>query len=105
VRKFAGGDTVQITKKQTVINKTYLPHCGEMSAVQYTNQITYKIKDMTNEHIQGTFYIQELRKSHQHIVRIEKVLKTKGNKMLVKWQGYPDSFNSWIDKSDVVSLK
>ena len=42
-------------------------------------------------------------KTHQDTFRIEKVLKTKGNKMLVKWKGYSDYFNSWVDKSDVVA--
>ena len=30
--------------------------------------------------------------------RIEKVFKRKGNKLYVKWQGYDDSLNSWINK-------
>ena len=34
--------------------------------------------------------------------RIEKVIKRKGNKLYVKWNGYNNSFNSWIDKKDVV---
>jgi hypothetical protein len=32
------------------------------------------------------------------------VLKTKGNKLLVKWMGYSDDFNSWIDKKDAMSI-
>ena len=59
---------------------------------------------MNGEEIQGTFYEQELQKTHQDTFRIEKVIKTKGNKVLVKWKGYSDDFNSWIDKSSVVEL-
>ena len=29
--------------------------------------------------------------------RIEKVLKRQGDESLVKWMGYPKSFNSWND--------
>ena len=32
----------------------------------------------------------------------EKVLKKKGDKLYVKWKGYDNSFNSWIDKKDIV---
>ena len=32
--------------------------------------------------------------------RIEKIIKQQGNKSLVKWLGYHDSFNSWVDKKD-----
>ena len=108
VPKFAVGDKVRITKWRSVFSKSYVPlwteEVFEVSAIQKTTPITYKIKDMNNEQIQGTFYEQELQKSHQDTFRIEKVLKSKGNKLFVKWLGYPDTFNSWISKSDVVSL-
>ena len=59
---------------------------------------------MNDEEIQGTFYEQELQTSHQDTFRIEKVIRTEGNKMLDNWKGYPDDFNSWVDKSDIVPL-
>ena len=34
--------------------------------------------------------------------RIEKVLKRKGDKLYAKWKGYDNSFNSWINKKDIV---
>ena len=34
--------------------------------------------------------------------RKEKVIKKKGNKLYVKWKGYDNSFNCWIDKKDVI---
>ena len=106
--KFAVGDKVRITKKHTVFKKSYLPlwteELFEISSIQYTNPITYKLRDLNNEEISGTFYEQELQKSHQDTFRIEKVLKTKGDKLFVKWLGYSDDFNSWIDKKNVASL-
>ena len=33
---------------------------------------------------------------------MEKVIKRKGDKLSVKWEGYDNSFNSWIDKEDIV---
>ena len=47
------------------------------------------------------FYELELRKQNQGKIRIEKVIKGKGNKLYVKWKGYDNSFNSWIDKKDI----
>ena len=32
---------------------------------------------------------------------MEKVLKKKGDKLYVKWKGYDNFFNSWIDKKDI----
>jgi hypothetical protein len=106
--KFAVGDKIRITVKKDVFRKGYLPRWTEelftVSAIQYTDPITYKIKDLNGEEIKGTFYEQEMQKSTQETFRIEKVLKTKGNKLLVKWMGYSDNFNSWIDKKDVQSI-
>ena len=43
-----------------------------------------------------------LKTTNQREFRIEKVIKKKGNKPYVKWKGYDNSFNSWIDKNDLV---
>ena len=39
-----------------------------------------------------------MQKTRQEKFRIEKVLKRKGDKLPVKWKGYDNSLNSWIDK-------
>ena len=43
-----------------------------------------------------------MQKTNQKEFRIEKVLKRKGDKLYVKWKGYNSSFNSWINKKDLV---
>ena len=63
---------------------------------------TYVINDLNGETIIGTFYEKELQKTNQEKFRIEKVIKRKGDKLYVKWKGYNNSFNSWIDKKDIV---
>ena len=40
----------------------------------------------------------ELQKTNQTAFRVEKVIKRKGDKLYVKWKGYDNFFNSWIDK-------
>ena len=65
---------------------------------------TYKINDYNGEEIQGSFHAQELQKTKQYIFRIEKIIKQQGNKSLVKWLGYNDSFNSWVDNKDINKL-
>ena len=66
--------------------------------------MTYKITDYNGEEIQGSFYEQELQKTKQGIFRIEKIIRQQGNKSLVKWLGYSDSFNSWVDNKTVVGM-
>ena len=71
----------------------------------------YKLKDLLNEKIEGSFYLPELQKVNKGRdveYRIEKILKRRrrGGKdqLLVKWLGWGDRFNSWINKDDVKSL-
>ena len=47
-------------------------------------------------------FMRENCKTYQKEFRIEKVIKKKGNKLYVKWKGYDNSFNSWIDKKDLL---
>ncbi|WAR13645.1 YMD3-like protein [Mya arenaria] len=107
--KYPVGDRVRITKKKKTFEKGYTPRWTEevfsVSEIQYTNPVTYKIKDYNKEEIQGTFYEQELQKTDQEIFRIERVIQKKGKKALVKRLGYPESFNSWVERSDLSDIK
>ena len=106
--KYSVGNKVRITKKKTTFEKGYTPRWTEevftIDEVLRTDPPTYKIRDYNDERIQGSFYEPELQKTSQDIYRIEKVIRKQGNKALVKWLGYPDSFNSWIDSKDVINL-
>ena len=60
------------------------------------------IRLKVGEEIIGSFYGKELQKPSQKEFRIEKILKRKGDKLYVKWKGYDNSFNSWINKKDIL---
>ena len=70
---------------------------------EVTNTVpwTYVINDLNGEEVIGTFNEKELQKTNQQKFRIEKVIERKGNKLYVKWKGYDNSFNSWIDENDL----
>ena len=70
--------------------------------VKNTVPWTYVINDLNGEEITGTFYEKELQKTNQEEFRIGKVIRRKGDKLYVKWKGYDNSFNSWIDKANLV---
>ena len=65
--------------------------------VKNTVPWTYLIADLNGKEIMVSFYEKELQKTDQKEFRIEKVIKRKGEKLIVKWAGYNNSFNSWID--------
>ena len=74
----------------------------KLKKVKNTVPWTYVITDLNGEEIVGRFYKKELQKANQQKFGIEKVFKRKWNKLYVKWKGYDNSFNSWVDKKDVI---
>ena len=104
--KFKVGDYVRISKYKNIFAKGYTPNWSEeffvIQKVKSTVPWTYVINDHNGEEITGTFYEKELQKTNQKEFIIEKVIKRKGNKLFVKWKGYNNSFNIWIDKKDLV---
>ena len=67
--------------------------------VKNTILYTYVISDLIGEKVVGSFYEKELLKTNQKEFRIEKIIKRKGNKLYVKWNGYDNSFNTIIKGS------
>ena len=104
--KFKVGDQVRISKYKNIFAKGYTPNWSEevfvISKIKNTVPWTYVIIDLNGEEIIGTFHEKELQKTDQKEFRMEKGLKKKGNKLYVKWKGYDNSFNNWIDKKDLV---
>ena len=106
--KFSVNDRVRITKKKKDFEKGYTARWTEeiftIKEIRETNPITYKLEDLQGEEIEGTFYEPELQKTEQQIFRIEKVIKKEKGRSFVKWKGYSDKFNSWVDNKDLIDL-
>ena len=104
--KFKVDDHVRISKYKNVFAKGYTPNWTEevfiIKEIKNTVPWTYVINDLNGEEIIGTFYEKELQKTSQDEFRIGKVIKRKGDKLYVKWKGYDSSFNSRIDKNNIV---
>ena len=60
------------------------------------------MRDFNGKEIVRMFYEKESQKTNQKEFRTEKVIKKKGCKLYVKWKGYDNSFNSWVDNLTAV---
>ena len=104
--KFKVGDQVRISKYKNIFAKGYMPNWSEeifiIKKIKNTVPWTYVINDLNGEEIIGKFYENELQKTKQNEFRVEKVIKKKGDILYLKWKGYDNSFDSWIDKKDIV---
>lgn len=104
--KFKVGEKVRISKYKNVFAKGYTPNWTTeiftISRVVKTTPVTYKLKDYQDRPISGGFYEQELLAvKHPDIYLVEKILKKKSKKLYVKWLGFDNSHNTWIDESDL----
>ena len=90
--KYKINDLVRISLKRRELfdkatgNIKWSEEIFKIHSIDKSNIISYKIKDLNNEIIKGIFYEKELQltKNTSDEYIIEKILKTKGNKMYVK---------------------
>ena len=107
--KFRVDDLVRISlKRRTLFDKPtgnikWCEQLYKIYKIDKSNVIKNQLKDMNNEIIKGQFYEKEIQLTKNTIKEyiIEKILKTNRNKIYVKWRGYDNSFNSWINKNTV----
>lgn len=106
--KFKIGDYVRISRIKDTFEKGYHPNWSmeiyKIVNMKPTTPYTYELEDLNAEPINGSFYEQELQKTEQDPTKeflVEKVLKTRtyrGKKQqFVKFLGYNDSYNEWIN--------
>ena len=108
--KFKINDLVRISLKRRDLfdkpssNIKWSEELFKIHSINKSNVITYKIKDLNNEIIDGIFYEKELQKTKNtsEVYVIEKIIRKNKNKYFVKWQGYSDDFNNWIDKDGII---
>ena len=107
--KFSIGDKVRVSLSKNIFEKGYTSNWSEQIYVIYdiksSNVHYYYLKDLNGKKIDGVFYEEELLKTNikdNDLYIIEKIIKKIGDKYLVKWRGYDDSFNSYVNKNDIV---
>jgi len=106
--KYDVGDKVCISMQRRPFKKGYVGNWSEELLVVGTrlptSPVTYKLKDLAGDDIKGTIYTDELQfvtKLDDALFDVERIVKTwkRAGKVeyLVKWRGYSDKFNSWVD--------
>lgn len=112
--KFNVNDLVRISKVKTTFRKSYLANWSDelfrIAKIYHTpkNVTMYKLHDLNNASIDGRFYPWELQKVQKDVdafYAVESILKTRGTgkrkQHLIKWKGYGDEFNQWVNASEV----
>ena len=108
--RFKVGDCVRLNEKFRMFKKGYLQGWTEevfvVRRVHKGKVPTYKVNEWDGTQVKGTFYEQDLQKvtvEDDDLFRIEKVVKRKGDKVLVRWKGWPDKYDTWLNKKDLLT--
>lgn len=111
--KFQLGETVRISKLKRHFEKGYLPNWTKEIFLIHKQLMgpKYRLTDLSGEDIEGTFMeseLQRVRISENKTYNIEKIIQRRGRgknaEVLVKWEGYPNKFNSWIPASELKDI-
>lgn len=115
IPRYKVDDYVRVSRSKLFFEKGYTPSFSEeifqIKSVIKSSPIVYKIADLKNEVIEGYFYEPEIQKviyDEQAIFVIEKIIQQKrvgmSTQFLVKWRGWPNKFNSWVDEATVQNI-
>ena len=107
--KFKKGDYVRLLGTKKVFDRGYDILWSEqifiVKHILKTTPTTYTVEDLSGESIKGSFYQQELQLvKYPEEFLVEKILKhrvrMKNKKpireVLVRWLGYPEKFDEWV---------
>lgn len=105
--RFKLGDKVRISRLPEVFTKGYWPRWSNevytVYSIKHTLPTTYLLKDERGNTLLGGFYQEEMSKTQfGDTYLVEKIIKRKGNKVLVRWLGFDKSHDSWIDKQELI---
>jgi hypothetical protein len=111
--KYKIGNEVRLSYTRSLFDREYQQKwTGEVFKVRgrYMRDgiPVYQLEDLMADPIEGTMYSEELQPVHideNTVYRIDKVLRHRNRggrkEVLVRWLGWPDKFNTWIEASEV----
>jgi hypothetical protein len=114
--KLKVGDYVRVSKMGDIFTKGYMSSWSteifKIIKMDFKDVFTYKLNDLNDQPIIGSFYSNELQKitykPKDQLFKINQILKSrkkgKRKQVLVSWVGYPSSFDSWIDATKLKTI-
>lgn len=106
--KFRVGDLVRLSKYKHAFEKGYTPNWTaevfRVDRVVHTPPvITYRLTALNGSPIHGTVYAEELQLANQpDLYLVERVVRRQGSRALVKWLGFGQDHNSWVDSASLI---
>jgi len=114
IPKYKVGDLVRISINKAAFAKGYEGGWSKeifliIRVSTHQQPPVYFLRDLQGEDIDGIFYEEELTRIRRDYAKtnltVETIIQSKGRgrsrRILVSWRGFPESFNTWINPSDL----
>ena len=105
--RFAPDDLVRVQRWKGAFHRghdeSFSRHVYRVESVNTRKPLpTYRVATLEGEPVEGSFYGEELQRVRFHdVFRVNKILRRKGNRVLVSWKGWGPDYNAWIDTEDL----
>lgn len=104
--KYKIGDFVRISKFKKTFEKSSTRNWStEIFKIVKINRkypVTYLLEDYQGQPILGQFNEYEIMQSkYPNVYLVDRIIKSKGNKVFVSWLGFDSTHNSWINKNEI----
>lgn len=103
--KFQIGDSVRISTPPIIFRRAFMPYWSTslytIKAINRKKPNVYVLEDFEGNEIKRKFYQEELQKTKaKDIWLVEKIIKRSKNKVLVRYLGFPEKYDEWVDSKD-----
>jgi hypothetical protein len=107
--KYKVNDKVRVITKPDTFKRAYdyyfSPQVYEIFAVNKKYPPVFRLKDHRNRILKRTYYTEELVKvKYDDVFLVEDVLSRRGNKVKVRFWGYGEEDDAWVDKKDYIDF-
>lgn len=104
--EFSMSQYVRISRHKHSFEKGYTanwsPEIFKICKILHTQPTTYLLQDYEGHEVKGCFYGHELQTvKHPNLYLVERVLRKKDHKFLVKWLGFNNTHNSWVTAKEL----
>lgn len=108
--RYKVNDQVRIQVAPKLFRRAFHPYWSSelytIKAVNIKDPVMYTLANFEGKILQRKFYQEEIQRTNvkDHWL-VEKVIKTSGNKCLVRYFGFGKEYDEWVDKVDLYDVE
>jgi hypothetical protein len=104
--KFKIGDKVRVSDIPHHFRRAFKPYFTPqvftIAEINKKEPPMFRLVDSRGDLVKKSYYTEQLQKAkYPDVFLVEKIIARRGNKSKVKWLGYDESYNSWVNNNEI----